>query len=87
MEEAIGLESVTHGVGKARQLDAVCAHDPDAAKLEAFGEVENGPALHQRREGGIRRQLGRVGCKDVLATQAAETLRPMMRSPASVCSR
>ena len=40
-------------------------HDPDAAELKAFGEVENGSALDQRGEGGVRRQLRRFGRKGV----------------------
>ena len=34
----------------------MCAHHADAAKLQAFGEVENGATLDQRGEGGVRRQ-------------------------------
>ena len=56
VEEAVGAQAVAHGVGEAGQLDAVGAHDADAAKLEPFGEIEDGPAVHQRREGVVGRQ-------------------------------
>ena len=49
MEEAVGFQPVAHRVGEAGQLDAVGAHDADAAELEALGEVEDGPPVHERR--------------------------------------
>ena len=74
-------------VGEAGQLDAVGAHDADAAKLQPLGEFENGPAIDQRSEGVIGRQSRRRRLASASATQAGETRRPMTRSPASVCSR
>ena len=32
------------------------AHDPHATELQAFGEIENGATIHQRREGCLRRK-------------------------------
>ena len=37
---------------------------PNTAKLEAFGEFEDGSALRQRREGCVPSHLGRIGRKD-----------------------
>ena len=50
---------------ESRQFDAVGTHDPNAAKLEAFGEIEDGSTLRQHREGCVRRQLGRADGKDI----------------------
>ena len=49
MEEAVGFQPVAHRVGEAGQLDAVRAHDANAAELQALGEIEDGAAVHQRR--------------------------------------
>ena len=87
MEEAVGAQPVAHGVGEAGQFDAVGAHDADAAKLKPFGKIEDGPAVHQRGEGVIGRQARRRPVSSALATHAGETMRPTMRSPASVWSR
>ena len=59
------MQPIPHGIGKARQFDAMRPHGSDAAKLKAFGKVKNGPALHQRGEGRVGRQFGRLGCKGV----------------------
>ena len=83
MEEAVGFQPVAHRVGEAGQLDAVGAHDANAAELEALGEIEDSPAVHQGGEGGSGVSVGAPAASAV-ATQAGETLRPMMRSPASV---
>ncbi len=56
MEEAKGLEPVAHHVGEAGEFDVVCAHDTGTAKLEAFGQLEDGAALEHRRELALRRQ-------------------------------
>ena len=87
MEQAIGAQPVAHRVGEAGQFDAVGAHDADAAKLKTFGKIEDGPAVHQRGEGVVGRQVGRGRLRSAIAAQAGETLRPMMRSPSSVWSR
>ena len=63
MEQAVGSQPVTHRVGEAGQFDAVRAHDADAAKLKPFGEIEDGPAIHQRGEGVIGRQVRWAGFK------------------------
>src|SRR3546814_9341447 len=56
MEKAVSAEALAHRVGEAGELDAVGAHDADAAELEALGEVEDGLAVDQGREGVIRCQ-------------------------------
>ena len=33
------LQAIAHGVSETGQLDAVGAHDPDAAKLQTLGQV------------------------------------------------
>ena len=86
-KEAVGAQSIAHRVVESRQFDAVCAHDPDAAELEAFGEVEDGPALRSSAAKAASGVSAGASAARTFATQAAETLRPMMRSPASVCSR
>ena len=83
MEEAVGFQPIAHRVGEAGQLDAVGAHDANAAELQALGEIEDGAAVHQGGEGALRVSVG-VSVASAVATQAGETLRPMMRSPASV---
>ena len=84
MEEPVGASRSRIVSVKPGQLDAVGAHDADAAKLQAFGEVEDGSAVHQRGEGVRPASASARPVASALATQAAETLRPMMRSPASV---
>ena len=54
-EQTVGAQPVTHGVGEARQFDPVRTHHARAAKLKTLGEIENGLAVHQRGEGGVRR--------------------------------
>ena len=39
MEEAVGFQPIAHGVGEAGQLDAVGAHDANAAELQALHEI------------------------------------------------
>ena len=87
LEEAVGAQAVAHRVGEARQFDAVSAHDAHPTELQALGEVEDGPAVDQRREGVIGCQGRWPRSRSAFAAQAGETLRPMMRSPASVWSR
>ena len=78
VEEAIGGEALAHRVGEARQFDAPGAHDAAAAKLETLGQVEDGPAVQQRREGLLRRQrcdarrrgVGGPGRRDAAADDA-----------------
>ena len=65
LNEPVRPEPIAHGVGESGQIDAVRAHDADAAKLEAFGEVEDSSPFHQRGKRRVRRQLGRVSRKDV----------------------
>ena len=60
MEEAIGAESLPHRVGETGQFNPVSAHDANAAKLEALGKIKDGFASHQRGEGVVRREIGRV---------------------------
>ena len=84
MEEAVGFQPVAHRVGEAGQLDAVRAHDANAAELQALGEIEDGAAVHQRRRRRPPAVSAGASAASAVATQAGETLRPMMRSPASV---
>ena len=53
MEEAVGFQPIAHGVGEAGQLDAVGAHDANAAELQALREIEDGAAFHQGGEGAL----------------------------------
>src|SRR5208283_1447002 len=48
---------------EAGQFDAAHAHDADTAKLKPFGKIEDGPAIHQRGEGVIGRQVRWAGFK------------------------
>ena len=82
-EQSIGPQTVPHAVSEARQLDTVCAHDADPPEFQSFGKVENRATFEQRGKGVPWRQFRRSP-RSVLATQADETFRPMMRSPASV---
>ena len=50
------MQPIAHRVGEAGQLDAVRAHDADAAELQAVGEIEDGAAVQQRRESVLGRQ-------------------------------
>ncbi len=67
MEEAVGAESVAHGVGEARQLDAVGAHNTHPPKLQILGEIEDGAAVRQGGESILsrqRRRTRRQGARD-----------------------
>jgi len=55
-------------------------HYADASKFQAFGKLENRATSEQYGEGRIRRER-RCVAASAAATQAGETLRPMMRSP------
>ena len=55
MEEAVDLEPVPHRIGEAGQLDAVRAHDANAAELQALREIEDRAAVHQGGEGALLR--------------------------------
>ncbi len=60
-EEAIGAQALAHRFGEAGELDPVLAHDADAAQLKSARELDNRPALGQRRESGVWREAGRLG--------------------------
>ena len=87
MEEAVGTQPVAHGVGEAGQLDAVGAHDADAAKLEPFRESRIVRPSSSAAKASSAERFGGLGLRARCATHAGETLRPTMRSPASVWSR
>src|ERR1700686_3789058 len=86
VEEAVGGQTLAHGVGEARQFDPVDAHHADTAQLHVADKAENDRASSQRGEGlsnGQRRGLS----SRAAATQAGETFRATMRSPTSVWMR
>ena len=58
-DEAHRLQAVDHAVGEAGELDAVLAHDLDAAKFQPVGEFEDRPAVEQSGPGIGRRQSRR----------------------------
>src|SRR5690606_31580391 len=40
-EEPISAQAFAHGIAEACKFNAVSPHDPDAAQLQPFGQVEN----------------------------------------------
>ena len=60
MEEAVDLEPVPHCIGETGQLDAVRAHDANAAKLQSLREIEDRAAFHQSGEGALGGERGYV---------------------------
>ena len=51
VEEAVGGQTLAHGVGEARQFDPAHAHHADTAQLHVADKAENYRALSQRGEG------------------------------------
>src|SRR5579885_1007369 len=63
VEEAVDLEPLPHRIGETGQLDAVRAHDANAAKLQALREIEDGAAFHQGGEGALCGERLRFGAE------------------------
>ena len=86
MEQAVGAQPIAHLVGEAGQFDAVGTHDADAPKLKP-PPTDRGsflPSLSAVK--ALSADKVGVSESSAVATQAGETRRPMMRSPASVWS-
>ena len=65
-------------VGEAGQLDAVRAHDANAAKLQALREIEDGAAVHQGGEGVL---CGERRCVRRRSVRSAATWRTIVAPP------